>query len=277
MARKKKTSFMKKVLLAVIVCAVAIALGVTLLYRNLDSIIRSGVERGLGYVLQVEVSLERVKVTVSEGSIELSGLQIGNPEGFKTQEAFSVDVVRVQADVKSLGKDPLVIHRIEVQSPHITLEQGLGQSNLDRLMESASRFGGEKKGEKGKGSKEAEKTLRIDDLVIDGARVAVSTPALQGKGLSIPLGRVHLENLGSEGEPVTAAEAIRQVIAAILSETLSSGAGKLPGELVQGLQGSVNLGAQGLDKSVDLLKDTGAAVGNGLKSLFGGKKKGDEE
>jgi len=25
------------------------------------------------------------------------------------------------------------------------------------------------------------------------------------------------------------------------------------------------------------LKDTGAAVGNGLKSLFGGKKKGDEE
>ena len=97
MAKKK----LKKIIISVVVALViAVVVSALVIFANLNTIAKAGIEKVLSHVVQVDVSLQKAKVSPFGGSVKLQGLVIGNPEGFKTTEAFSVDEVTVKVDIK---------------------------------------------------------------------------------------------------------------------------------------------------------------------------------
>lgn len=83
-----KKSIMKKLLLAAVALVAILAVVVVVVLLNIDAITRKAIEETMAFVLQVDVSLGAVKVSLKEGSVEMRDLKIGNPEGFQTGEAF---------------------------------------------------------------------------------------------------------------------------------------------------------------------------------------------
>jgi len=266
----KKKTILKAILIFVIVVIVIGAIGVGVLIKNKDAIIKKAVVKVLSYVLQVEVKLDSLKLSVMEGKCTLEGLVIGNPEGFKTSHAFSMDKIEVDLEVKSFTTDEPVIHLVSVTNPQIILEQGFRKSNLSQLIKNASRFEGKKKtgAEEKPEAEEAQKKIRIDKVIVEGAKVSVSAPVLQGEKLSVPLPRVEINDIGKR-KPVTIAEAIKIFVSAVLKEALKSGKGIIPSELDDQLKKSFDDAAETVKKDVlDKVGDGVESVTDGIKKLF---------
>jgi len=278
MSKKKG---LKILLILAGVAVVVIGIGVALLYSNLNSIARSATERALSYVLQVEVSVASMEVSLSEGSVNIEDLIIGNPEGFKTPEAFAFKQIFVRADIGSFRSDQPVISEILVKGARITLEQGLTSSNFSHLVKNASRLSGDSSAKEGK-EEQTSKSIVIDSVILEDARVAVSSPVLQGKDIGFPLPRIEMKEIGRDGDEVTVAQAIQVFLAEILKATLKAGGGLIPEDLSGMVQGTLGTAGKAGEAIGDQLKEDGETLGDGLKSAgesLGGlfKKKEPDE
>lgn len=267
MSKKKK---ILKVIVIALVCVIILGgIAIAVVLANLDSIAQKGIVEVMEFVLQVDVQLKKVNISLLGGSCTLEGLVIGNPAGFKTKEAFSVDKVDVKVDIKSFKSDEPVVKLVSVKNPRITLEQGFRGSNLTKLIENASRFE-TKEGEKEKPkAEESQKKIRIDKVIVSGAKVKISAPILQGEGVAVPLPRIEMNDIGGKKEPVTIAQAIKIFFTKIFTETIKSGKGIIPEDLDKLLTESF----QGLVKTIGDVPDFAV---EGAEEVFGQLKKGGE-
>lgn len=250
MAKKKLTKIL--ILIPAGLIILLLIVGIVFL-ANLNSIVKVAVEKVMSFVLQVDVTLKKAQVSILGGSVELQGLIIGNPEGFKTQEAFSVDKVNVKVSLKSFRTDEPTVNLISIKNPKITLEQGLRRSNLSQLIKNASRFETEEAVEE-ETPKEAQKKVKIDRVIVDGAEVALSAPVLQGQEMSFPLPKIELNNIGGEKKPVTIPEAIRIFFTKILTQAITAGKGIIPPDLEKSLKDSLKSALEGVTEVPEILK-----------------------
>ncbi|MCX7767270.1 MAG: AsmA family protein [Candidatus Sumerlaeia bacterium] len=232
-----KTKLLRNVIIGGAVLLILFVIIVTVILANLNSIARVGIEKVLSSVLEVKVNLQKVNIKPLSGKVELLGLTIGNPPGFKTSEAFSVNRIMVKADLMSFKSDQPRIQLIELQSPSITLEQGFKNSNLSQLIKNAS--DNESKSPPPDTPTASRKKVRIDKIVVEKAQVALSAPILQGKKIPVPLPRIELNNIGGEKKEVSIPEAIKIFLTEIFKTILTAGQTLMPEELFQDLQGSL--------------------------------------
>lgn len=271
----------KKLGIAFIILVVLIVISVTLVWKNLDSIVRRGVVEALTYILEVDVTLDRAHVSVQEGTVELEGLVIGNPEGFDTEQFFTADKIRVEADIASFRSEMPRIRLVSIQSPHVTVENGKGGSNLSQLIEMASRFEkeggeGEAAGEKGSGS--VTRKIRIDKILMEDVKAGIEAPLLKGKEIAFTVPRIELNDLGGEGNELTIAGAVSLVFNEIMQSVLKSGGNLIPKDLSQALSAPLEgfgdvIGGAG--KSVEGVSEGLKSVGDGVMGMF--KKKDDTD
>ena len=113
---------------------VVIAIVLFFVVSSLDSIIKAAVEKYGSEVTQVEVRLDKAKVSITSGEGSLRGLTVGNPEGFKTDRAFSLGEISVALDVGTVTQNPVVIKEIVILAPEVTYELGSGGSNIDVIL-----------------------------------------------------------------------------------------------------------------------------------------------
>ena len=125
-----------------------VVIAIVLLYvvSSLDSIIKAAVEKYGSEVTQVEVRLDKAKVSITSGEGSLRGLTVGNPEGFKTDRAFSLGEISVALDVGTVTQDPVVIKEIVISAPEVTYELGPGGSNIDTIQRNVNAYAGTGKG-----------------------------------------------------------------------------------------------------------------------------------
>jgi hypothetical protein len=62
-------------------------------------------------------------------------LFVGNPEGFDTEQAFSLGEIHFTVDQDSLATDIIVVKTLRIIAPEVTIEPARGGSNLDRIQE----------------------------------------------------------------------------------------------------------------------------------------------
>ena len=126
---------MKKVVLgAILVLLVTIGFGVYYLLSNLDSIVKSAIEKYGSEATQTSVQVASVKIVLQDGSGAIRGLTVGNPQGFSAPEAFSLGEIATQIDLKSLSEEVPVIEHITIRAPEVFFELNeKGQNNLDSL------------------------------------------------------------------------------------------------------------------------------------------------
>jgi uncharacterized protein involved in outer membrane biogenesis len=257
-----RTLFLVAGLLIVLLVIVA-----SVFWLHLNAIARVSIEKVLSHVLLVNVSVESVRISPLSGKAALHRLVIGNPEGYKTPEAFSVDTVAVVADIRSFRTSQPTIKSITLHNPRITLEQGFSESNISRLIRNASRL--KSQTAERKAPPAARKQIRIQTLTIDGAAVALSAPVLQGREITVPMPAIELHNIGDEQNRVTIATAVQVVLVTILSSAIDAGGTLIPPDLQKALKKSLHSLVEGMgDAAKHVIQQTGK-LGEQLKE--GGK------
>jgi hypothetical protein len=215
-------------LLVLVVVAIALFLGFFL-----DSGIKRGVETFGPMLTKVDVKLDSVSIGLLSGSGKVKGLVVGNPTGYKSATAIRVGSASLALSPGSLLSDKVVIKSINLQSPEITFETDFHGNNLSKIrsnlndsMKEANSQAKKPKQPDAKKTKEAqaEKKLQVDDFVISGAKLHLVLTALGGEAASMTLGEIHLKNLGTGPDGITAAELTSLVLKAIEDQALQASA-----------------------------------------------------
>ena len=244
---------------------------------SLDRIVRAAVNAAGPAALGVPVSLQDADISLVRGRATLTGLHVGNPEGYKTDGLLDLGSVSVKLDRSSLLSDVVVIKEIAVAGLVVTYEKGLLNSNLgaliDQLSAGAEGQDEEQTEEKPAAEDAAGKKVVIDKLTIADSKMNFSVTgaaALTGGGaVPLPLPPITLTGLGREQEGVTFIEAIQNVLKAIAGATGTAivGAGHLIGDGVGALgAGAAAVGSGTLDAGKAVVggtADAGKAVVDG--------------
>ena len=125
---------LKKLLLTILVFVVLAACGgVGYLYISLNSLVKDAVVKGGGRITGTEVTLTSASLSPFSGSGELTGLVIGNPEGFKGPYALRFGSIQVHVDGSTLLKNPIIVDAIVIRNPSLCLIGTPFGNNLGKL------------------------------------------------------------------------------------------------------------------------------------------------
>jgi len=246
-----------RILLILILAGIVV--GLIVVATSLDGIVKKGVETFGPQITKVSVNLDSVHIVLFTGSAKVSGLVIGNPEGYKAPQAISVSQAEVGVNPFSIMSDKIVVRTVHVISPEITFEGGLGGNNLSKLMENVNEF--TKSGASAKHSTNAPapaasqpaKKIEVDDFLISGAKVHVRLTELGGKEMTLPLPDIHLTDLGKDSDGLTPADLTKVILKAVTSATVKA----------------VSTGATDLGKGMENLGKDAAGGLNKLKKGIG--------
>lgn len=230
---------MKKIVIAVAVLVVIVGAGAYFLFSNLDSLVKSAIERIGSQVAGVPVRVQSVHIALADGKGVITGLSVANPKGFSTPSVISIDQVTIAIDSASVTKNPVVITAIDVSAPLMTYELAAGGSNIDALKKNVAQ-GSAASASGGSGS--GGRRLVIDRLAIHGGKVNLATP-LPGGQASLPLADIVLTGLGRSGGGVSGAEIGSEVLNALSRSALKSVQAIDPTKLLGGAAGSLGSGS----------------------------------
>lgn len=186
---------MKKiVIIGVLVVVAAVAVwAIYYLATNLNSIVAKAIEQNGSEVMDTDVSVSRVDISLREGRGSITGLNIASPDGFNTDDAFSLGDITVDIDLGSVRQDPVVIEEVRVIAPMIYAEvTKAGESNIDVLRKRIQAHTGGS-GESAGGD---QKKIRIKTLVFEKGSIGVDATALGIEKRTIELPEFRLDDVG---------------------------------------------------------------------------------
>src|SRR5213079_2978694 len=190
---------MKKLIIRVVVVLLVllvVAVGVSIYF--LGSIVKKGVETVGPQITRTEIKLDSATLSLLSGSGKLKGLLVGNPEGFKTPSAIKVGAVSVGVVAGSVFSDKIHVTQDNVQAP---------AGGADKTSATP---------------KDKSRKLQVDDFVISGGKINLSIDAgpLGGKSATVPLPEIHLTNLGSGLDGITAADLTAKALKELLQAAI---------------------------------------------------------
>jgi uncharacterized protein involved in outer membrane biogenesis len=204
---------MKKILIGLAALVVIVAVAVYFLLSNLEGILKAAIERYGSAATKAQVRVERVRLSARSGEAGLTGLVVGNPQGFSTPTAFVLGDIRMKLDVGTLTAETIVVKEIVIVRPQITYERGERESNLDAIRRNAADYSGRARGGGSEGG--GGRKLVIDHLYVRDGQIGISHSALGGRALTARLPDIHLRDIGKSQAGVTVAEVIEQLLAEV--------------------------------------------------------------
>ena len=253
----------KKLLLGLLILALIAGAAVYyVLSGGLNQQIKKGVEKYGPQVTQTAVTLEDVNLSILSGNGSLTGLNVANPEGFKSANIFSLGEIDLQVDTGTVLSDKIIIDHILIKKPEISYEKTLTSSNLKQLLQNIEEFTGPADSSDDTAATPepetgAKKQVVIKQLVIEEGTVYVG---VMGVGQTVTLPRIEMNDIGEDGKQMTMAEVIDLVLSKVLQSIgpAIANAGELGGAAVDALK------TQGLEK-VDQASEK---IGESIKGLF---------
>jgi hypothetical protein len=199
----------------------------------LGDVVKAGMEKIGPKVTQTSLTVGSVQVGILTGSGGVTGLVLGNPEGYKSPTAISIGKAAVSVAPGSLLSDKIVIKSVEMRSPEITFEGNpFGANNLKKIMASVNAFAGGAEAKAATtnapapaGAKKPAKKLEVDDFLIRGAKVHASITGIPGvavKEITVAIPDIHFTGLGQGPDGITAAELTQKVLQEISAATLKA-------------------------------------------------------
>jgi hypothetical protein len=239
-----------------LVLLVAAVVGVSLF---LGSLVRKGVETVGPQITKTDLKVGGMRLSLLSGRGEISGFLLGNPAGYHSSSAIEVRRASLALVPKSLFSEKIVIRSIQVEAPEITLEGGLKDNNLNKILENvkATTGGGSKTPTK-PGEPKQQKTpsqtrIQVDQFILKEAKVHYAVPGLNGQKISVTLPAVELKNLGQDKEGITVAELTQKILEALNQQSVRAigdsmtKLGQDPGKVIK-------------DLSEGVLKDPGSTL-----------------
>jgi len=262
----------KKLLIGIFVLAL-IAGGLVYFFgaSALNNGVKKGVETVGPRVTQTSVTLDSVNLSPFSGSGTLKGLNVGNPEGYKSEHIFALGQIDIQVDTGTVFSDKIIIDKIHIRQPGISYEKTLTGSNVKELQKNIEAFTGPKDPAAPDPGPDtgAKKQVVIRELIIEDGTIYVGA---LGVGQTVKLPRIEMNDIGEGGDNITMAEAIDLILGKVLTNIGPAIANA--GEL--GKQAAEALKTQGLEKVDQAAGKASEAAGDavnkaseGIKNLFG--------
>lgn len=264
----------KKIAIGSGILVILLAIAGNYLWSNLDSIIKTAVNKYGSEATQTTVHLGSVKMSLASGEGSLGDLSVGSPKGFSADKALYLGTISVKLDTKSVtGTGPIVIKQIVIDKPQITYEvTASGDSNLQTIAHNAQNyansFGAEKKAAEPKQDDKTPSTEKapgrkiiIESLEITNGQIAITQPLLKDKQLAAALPSIHLNNIGKSKGGASPAE-VAEVLLGVITQSASQVA---TASLTKELGGFKKLGDGAMGAATGAI---GGAKGQ-VKSLFG--------
>lgn len=241
---------LKKIGIGFLVLVLVLASVVWYLFSNLDSYVKSAIEKYGTAAVQAPVSVGSVDLSLTSGVGTISGITIANPDGYGAGNAVAVGAITVQIDPSSLtGNGPIIVKLVRVSDPVVTYVVTQGGSNLQTIQHNVQNYAGGGQSNSGPPASAAPQRKEIiDDLYIDQGDVNATTPLLAGRMLKVPLPSIHLTGLGQNSGGATAAQIGAQIVSAITAKATQAGTSAIT-------------------------KQGGAAAATAIQGLAGGKLK----
>jgi hypothetical protein len=212
----------KKIILIVVLLIVAVV-GVALYYvfTNLNAIVKAAIEQVGSQTTQTAVRVDKVKITLSDGTGTIRGLSIANPKGFEARNAFSLGAISTQIDLGSLTKGPITIDKVLVRKPQVFYEMNKDrQSNLNELYKNIAASTGGSGGAKKPAAKSDQPKLIIRHFQLAEATVEANVVPLNKK-YTLKLPTIDLKDLGGKNG-ATPSEISQQVLDIITKRALDA-------------------------------------------------------
>jgi uncharacterized protein involved in outer membrane biogenesis len=226
----------------VIVVILLIIGAVVFLYINLNSIVKHTVETQGTEQLKVPTTLGGVSLGILQGTVQLSDLDIGSPQGFSAPHMLSLGGLNVNTGgLSTLLKEPIRISKISVNHPKLVVEQTNGKLNFKALMDQLPSNPDKTPAPQQPNGKPPVKLI-VDDLTVNDAHVVVR-PGIPGlsQEIDIPIPLIDVKNIGNADGAQNGA-AIKDVVTTLITQMVAKAAdsGKLPPEVKMLLSGNLN-------------------------------------
>jgi hypothetical protein len=196
--------------------AVVILAAILVITLSLDGMIKSGIEENGSELLQTQVTVDKVNISMFGGSGTIYGFTVQNPEEFSDEPALYIQEASMKVDLWSLITNQIVVNEVVVESPDLLFEQvgmGVNLKKLNDNMDLAS-------------DEPSETFLVIEYLLIEDAKVTVSSSLDRERTTEVTLAEFSLNDIGRDGNK-TVKQSVRQVLKPLfqkaMEEALRSG------------------------------------------------------
>ena len=271
-----------KVLKIIGILVIILIVAVFAIILNLDKIVKTGINTVVPQVTKCEAYVEDVNFNVFGGKFEIKNLVIKNPEGYKTDHAFALGHIFVNVKMGSLMSDVIEIDQVLIDAPEITYEVGLGNSNLNTILENVNSSlpesdDKEKKEEPQKEEKKEGKKVIVNLIKVTNGKIGISAKIAGGMEAPIVLPDLEIKDLGKKEGGISMVQAaaitLKTTLLSIFDVLKNSGkllldGAKAIGEgITEGIK-SIGEGAKDSIKSLgDGAKDSIKSLGDSAKSL----------
>jgi len=212
---------MKKKIIIVIILALLLAIAGIVVYvlTNLDSIVKTAIEKSGSDATKTAVRVSSVEIKLAGGEGAVRGLTVANPPGFASPSIFTLNDIAVRIDVKTVTGTPVVIDNILISGPEVFYEmKENGTSNMDILKENLAKTGTSRQETPNKSQKANNFRLRIRKLVIENGKVHVRIAKLMDKPYTVDLPRLELTDIGKH-DGAAPAEIAHTIATALAEQT----------------------------------------------------------
>ena len=197
----------------------AIILTLLLITFSVDRVVKTGIEESGSELLQTEVAVDKVSISVFGGSGTIEGLTIKNPESFSDESALFIQNASIKVDLGSLLSDQVIVNEIIINSPEILFEQeGVG-INLKRLSDNMDAASGEL-------SESSETKLVVEHLRISEGKIVVNSSLNRDGSTEVSLSDITVNDIGRDGNNTvkqSVEEILRPLFQKAIEDALKSG------------------------------------------------------
>ncbi|WP_448563529.1 DUF748 domain-containing protein [Thalassotalea ganghwensis] len=209
---------MVKVIASILVI-VLLALGGALWFiagGSLNDFVKAQIESVGQQVTEQKVSVELVDIRLSEGAGTIKGLNLPNPQGYGSQNAFTLGESTLDINLESLTKTPIVLDAIIIKNPSAYIQVTKdGNSNIKDLIDAIKRNTGTSTATKEENASGKEPFIAVDKVVLAGTQLTLDLTDLGNKVHQLTLHDINLNGIGGKtGLPASqlGSEIIKQAL-----------------------------------------------------------------
>jgi hypothetical protein len=208
-----------------------IALALLAISLFLDNAVKRAVESFGPKYTKVDVKLKSVRLRLLSGSGKLTGLFVGNPQGFQTGSAITMSNATLSINSGSVFSDKVIVNFVTVNAIEVTYEANLAggmSSNLKQIQSNLAETTGGSSAASTQSNGKPPKKLQVDDFLIRGGRIHVGlTTPVGAQTATLPLPTIHLTDLGAGPDGISPTELANKILDAIEKETAKTVTSKL--------------------------------------------------
>lgn len=254
-------SWFKKLLLGIGLLALVIIGFITYGLYNVDSLVKTAIEKYGSEAVSSKVSVGEVHVNLKDAKVILRRLQVANPEGFTEKTAFMAGYIEVDLDEDKLNTSKITIRKVLVKEPLVTFEHANGEDNLSRLQKNAMAYAEKLAGPESKKENPSNGIkVFINNIDLNDGKILLKDSRLMGASMTLPLPNIHISKIQTGPDGSSPEEIAGQVMENLFSSSKSA--------VTQSTSSVIDQGSKEFKDAGKAVKDAGAGAASSVKKLF---------